>query len=86
MPLALLMLISLSIGCGTKTEAADTAGDTTDDTGEWLGNCDQGESEVECCNEATSTIETCCCYEEECEEVMELERTADGGCEPIIFN
>ena len=66
-------LIPFAVGCGDASKQ-------TSDTSDSMGACPADYDEVECCDFESGEISTCCCYQEDCEEVGEFTRTDDGGC------
>ncbi|MGB0640148.1 MAG: hypothetical protein ACPGTU_12485 [Myxococcota bacterium] len=70
----------LTAGCGS-TGSKEIA-----DTGESFSTCPPDYDQVECCDTMLGEISTCCCYQEECEEVMDFQRNDDGSCEEIVVS
>jgi hypothetical protein len=68
-----LLILAVLTGCDGKSGS-------TSDTGHADSTCEPDYDEVECCNDELGEVSTCCCYQEECEEVMDFTINDDGSC------
>jgi len=83
-PLTAFLMMFMLAGCDSKSAASETGARDSEPTESEDGICEPDYDAVQCCDAESGELSTCCCYEEECEEVMDFTINDDGSCTQTV--